>query len=64
MSRTTPADDFGVVADERLAKVRQAHRQDVLFEDDLSGQADEGNVVAEVCWTVVGMDLHENQKSA
>ena len=33
------------------------HRYNVLFERDILGQSDEGDVVLESAWVVVGMDL-------
>ena len=52
-----PADDFGVLSYEDLSKIGQANRHDVLLEDDVCCEANEGKIVAKVCRVVLWMDV-------
>ena len=57
MFLSSPANDLGILADEDLSVVGQTNGHDVLLEDHVGGQPDEGQVVAEVGWVVFRMHV-------
>ena len=53
----TPSNDLGVLPDEHLVVVWQTNWHDVLLEDDVGGQPNEGQVVPEVRRVVLGVNV-------
>ena len=57
MGRPSPTDDDGSFANPRRRRFRQANGHDVLLEDDVCCEANEGKIVAKVCRVVLWMDV-------
>ncbi|PNF43460.1 hypothetical protein B7P43_G10807 [Cryptotermes secundus] len=57
MASPAPACYRGSLAHKLHAGVRQAHRDDVRLENHCLVQFHKGNIIAEVCGTVLGVHL-------
>ena len=60
--RPPPSDDLCVLADEGLPVAGQAHRHDVLLEDDVPRQPHHRHVVPEVGRAVLGVHLQGGRR--
>ena len=52
-----PANHFCKLSNKGLLVLWQAHWNDVLLEDHVPGQSDQGQVIPEVGWIVAWVDL-------
>lgn len=54
---SSPANDLRVLAFKVCLEIGQTNGNNVLFEDDLPIQPDQGDVVSKIGWTVIRMDV-------